>query len=69
MKEYKLNDQTYSGVLNKMIKREINVVVDFHSRFDDKRHYREILDEIISDLSRYAESLPSVKEMIEEGLI
>jgi predicted deacylase len=69
MKESKLNDLTYSGVLNQMIKKEINVVVDFHSRSDDKQHYRKILDEIISDLSSYAESLPSVNEMVEEGLI
>ncbi len=63
-------NKAYSDVLHRMIKEEIDRTVEFNSRSAlDSQHYREILEDIISDLQKYAATLPSVEQMAEEGLL
>lgn len=63
-------DKTYSDVLHRMIKEEIDRTVEFNSRSAlFSKHYREILDDIIADLQEYAATLPTVEQMAEEGLL
>ena len=62
-------DKTYSEVLHETIRENIEATFKMSLVSGSAQHYREVLDDIISDLQQYAETLPSVEQMAEEGLL
>jgi len=54
---------TKSTDLDNTIKNDILTIVSGNMEADDSMHYREILDDIISDLQQYAGTLPTADEL------
>ena len=50
--------------LHNSIKNQILTLVSGNMEADGHMHYREILDDIISDLQQYAETLPTADELL-----
>jgi hypothetical protein len=53
---------TKSTDLDNTIKNDILTIVSGNMEADDSMHYREILDDIISDLQQYVGTLPTADE-------
>lgn len=53
--------------LHQTIKDMIVTTVAHNCKWDTHQHYREILDDIISDLQQYAETLPTAKELLAQN--
>ncbi len=58
---------TKSTDLHNSIKNQILTLVSGNMEADSSMHYREILDDIISDLQQYAGTLPTAEELFEKG--
>jgi Iap family predicted aminopeptidase len=50
--------------LHQTIKDMIVTTVERNCKWDTHQHYREILDDIISDLQQYAETLPTADQLM-----
>ena len=46
---------------------EVEAIVHSNALFDPHQHNRETLDNLISDLIEYRDSLPSVEEYVKSG--
>ena len=53
--------------LHNTIKNDILTIVSGNMEADTSMHYREILDDIISDLQQYVGTLPTADELFAKG--
>ena len=61
------NNTTNTQDLHNTIKNQILSLVSGNMEADTSMHYREILDDIISDLQQYAGTLPTADELFAKG--
>jgi len=62
-----MDNNTTTLDLHNTIKNRILSIVSGNMEADTSMHYREILDDIISDLHQYAGELPTADELFEKG--
>ena len=62
-----MDNNTTTPDLHNTIKNQILSLVSGNMEADTSMHYREILDDIISDLQQYAGTLPTADELFEKG--
>ena len=62
-----MDNNTTTPDLHNTIKNQILRLVSGNMEADTSMHYREILDDIISDLQQYAGTLPTADELFEKG--